>query len=235
MNPRTAPPPVPGALPGPVPGPVPGPLPGPGDHPLADLPDRLELDLDGLEARVAALLDAAAPELGDGRIRDKPDARTLRYYQTLGLLDRPLRYDGRRALYGARHVLQAASVKLLQAQGLSLAQVQPALAGRSTEALRSALAAALPPAPTTVIPVEALAGVSGGQAVPAPVVQEPALHPYGDPPYGIQPSPLLHFSMAPGVALLVDPAVVTDPAALAAAVSALLSTLPHHPPAGVRP
>jgi DNA-binding transcriptional MerR regulator len=183
-----------------------------GADPLADLPDDLELDLDGLEACVARLLGAAAPALGDGRVRDKPDLRTLRYYQSLGLIDRPLRYEGRRALYGARHALQAACVKLLQAEGLSLAQAQPALAGRSTADLRAALRAALPAAPP---------GPSPGAGPPAPARAAPAA--------------LLQFPLAPGVALLVDPALVPDPGALAAAVSAFLLTLPPLHPPGARP
>jgi len=97
-------------------------------------------------------------------VREAPDARTVRYYQTLGVLDRPLRYDGRRALYGRRHLLQVLCVKLLQARGLSLAQVQQALAAASTAQLEAAVADALgaapplpspspPPAPRAPAPV----------------------------------------------------------------------------------
>ena len=72
-------------------------------------------------------------EVSDERIRDVPNARVLRYYQSNGLIGRPLRYDGRRARYGFGHLVQAVAVKVLQREGLSLAQVQEALAGRSAD------------------------------------------------------------------------------------------------------
>ena len=64
-----------------------------------------------------------------GRVRDVPDVRTIRYYTTLGLLDRPLEMRGRTAYYGRRHVLQLVAIKRLQASGLSLVDVQETLAG----------------------------------------------------------------------------------------------------------
>lgn len=80
---------------------------------------------------------------GSGRIREVPDIRTIRYYTTLGLLDRPLEMRGRTAYYGRRHLLQLVAVKRLQAQGMSLVQVQQALVGVSERKL--AQVAALPP------------------------------------------------------------------------------------------
>ena len=41
----------------------------------------------------------------DGRVAPVPDARTVRYYTTLGLVDRPRIVD-REARYGQRHVLK---------------------------------------------------------------------------------------------------------------------------------
>ena len=87
----------------------------------------------------------------DERVRQLPDERTVRYYQTVGMLDRPLRYDGRVAVYGYRHLLQVVAVKALQGEGFSLAQVQAALAGTSTTALEQAVSEAIgaSPPPTT--------------------------------------------------------------------------------------
>ena len=45
-----------------------------------------------------------------------PDARTIRYYATLGLIDRPEAFRGRTALYGARHLSQLVAIKRLQAK-----------------------------------------------------------------------------------------------------------------------
>jgi DNA-binding transcriptional MerR regulator len=64
-----------------------------------------------------------------------PDARTVRYYTTLGLLDRPAAMRGRTALYGRRHLLQLVAIKRLQARGLSLAEVQARLVGRTDRVL----------------------------------------------------------------------------------------------------
>jgi DNA-binding transcriptional MerR regulator len=64
-----------------------------------------------------------------GRVREVPDRRTIRWYSTIGLLDRPAAMRGRTALYGRRHLLQLVAVKRLQARGQSVAQVQTALLG----------------------------------------------------------------------------------------------------------
>ncbi|MFN7147602.1 MAG: MerR family transcriptional regulator, partial [Myxococcota bacterium] len=104
---------------------------------------RVEHGLASLVAASDALLAAIGRGVGDERVSVRPDARTLRYYQSLGILDRPLRHEGREAVYGYRHLLQAVVTKLLQAEGLSLAQIQRALAGRTDVALEAAVAEAL--------------------------------------------------------------------------------------------
>ena len=92
--------------------------------------------LDELCERVERALAVDYPGQASGRVRDVPDRRTIRYYTTLGLIDRPAAMRGRTALYGVRHVLQLAAVKRLQAQGLSLAEVQARLVGLTDAALR---------------------------------------------------------------------------------------------------
>lgn len=150
--------------------------------------------LPGLIAAVAARL-TGAPAAVDGRVREVPDERTIRWYQSAGMIDRPLAYEGRAARYGQRHLLQVLAIKLLQAQGLSLAQVQRALAGASDEQLEAAVADGLgvepPPLPASPLP--------------------------------IPPSPRLVAEIAPGVTVLVDPAIVADPLAL---LSLLTRALP---------
>jgi DNA-binding transcriptional MerR regulator len=91
--------------------------------------------IDQLNAATAvALADdyAGAP---NGRVRDVPDRRTIRYYTTLGLLDRPAAMRGRTALYGQRHLMQLVAIKRLQERGLSLAEVQARLLGATNAAL----------------------------------------------------------------------------------------------------
>jgi DNA-binding transcriptional MerR regulator len=92
--------------------------------------------LDELCEQAAQALASDAPETLDGRVREVPDRRTLRYYTTLGLLDRPAEMRGRTAYYGQKHLWQLLAIKRLQAQGKSLAQIQQALLGLSDEELR---------------------------------------------------------------------------------------------------
>ncbi len=74
----------------------------------------------------------------DQRVSSLPDARTIRYYTTLGLLDRPF-IDGRQARYGQRHVLQLLAVKALQNMQFPLARVQEKLYGLTESELKSLL------------------------------------------------------------------------------------------------
>jgi DNA-binding transcriptional MerR regulator len=93
--------------------------------------------LDELGARVAQALAVDYPGQANGRVRDVPDRRTIRYYTTLGLLDRAAWWRGRTALYSLRHLLQLVAIKRLQANGLSLAEIQTRLAGLTDAGLRS--------------------------------------------------------------------------------------------------
>src|SRR5690349_17686150 len=99
--------------------------------------DATEWTLDELAARVAEALDGAAyPGAPNGRVRDVPDARAIRWYSTIGLVDRPSGMRGRTALYGPRHLLQLVAVKRRQAQGHKLADIQAELAGAPDDDLR---------------------------------------------------------------------------------------------------
>nr|WP_205861483.1 MerR family transcriptional regulator [Planosporangium flavigriseum] len=82
-----------------------------------------------------ALAVAEYPGAPNGRVRDVPDRRAVRWYATTGLVDRPVAMRGRNALYGPRHLLQLVAVKRRQAEGRSLAQIQAELAGATDAAL----------------------------------------------------------------------------------------------------
>src|SRR5580704_16827403 len=77
----------------------------------------------------------AAPVRANGRVRDVPNERLVRWYVTVGLVDPPLSRRGRVAQYGRRHLLQLVAVKRRQAEGRSLAEIQAELAGATDEAL----------------------------------------------------------------------------------------------------
>jgi DNA-binding transcriptional MerR regulator len=99
--------------------------------------------IDELQAVTEQALAAALPDADlSGRVRAVPDARTIRYYTTLGMLDRAAEMRGRTAFYGPRHVVQLVAIKRLQAAGMSLEQVQQKMAGATARRLREL--AALP-------------------------------------------------------------------------------------------
>src|SRR5258706_10718017 len=110
------------------------------------LMEQMGWTIDELAARVAeALDDAAYPGAPNGRVRDLLDMRSMRWYATIGLGDRPVAMGGRTALYGPRHLLQLVAVKRRQAQGYALAEIQAELTGATDAVLR--LIANLPPPP----------------------------------------------------------------------------------------
>ena len=98
--------------------------------------DQASWTLDELVQRVAVCLaDPAYPGAPNGRVRDLPDRRAVRWYTTTGLVDRPA-MQGRTALYSPRHLLQVVAVKRRQAEGRSLAEVQAELTGATNDTLR---------------------------------------------------------------------------------------------------
>ncbi|MEP6763346.1 MAG: MerR family transcriptional regulator [Gemmatimonadaceae bacterium] len=150
-----------------------------------------------LEVDLAALSAAAEPWLArlpvpDQRIQSAPDSRTIRFYQTSGLLDRPQRYDGRTAKYGRRHLLQLLAIRALQSKGLSLAQVQASLAGATDSELQGVVD-------------DALAGVA----------HEVRVHPSVAAPHASVPSAPTAFiavEIAPGVVVTIDSRIHADSA-----------------------
>lgn len=90
--------------------------------------------LSELNERVRDALASGYVPASNARVRAVPDRRTIRYYTTLGLIDRA-ELRGRTAYYDQRHLLQIVAIKRLQAEGLTLTQVQERLAGLSDLAL----------------------------------------------------------------------------------------------------
>lgn len=67
---------------------------------------------------------ASLPAPRNGQVRAVPDERTVRYYGTIGLLDKPAAMRGRTALYSRRHLAQVVAIKRMQSSGKSLAEIQ---------------------------------------------------------------------------------------------------------------
>jgi hypothetical protein len=91
--------------------------------------------MDELVERVREALTAEYPGAPNGRVRDLPDRRAIRWYTTIGLVDKPLGMRGRTALYGPRHLQQLVAIKRRQAEGRSLAEIQVEFSWLSPEQL----------------------------------------------------------------------------------------------------
>jgi DNA-binding transcriptional MerR regulator len=152
--------------------------------------------LDELSARVALSLSVGYEGQASGRVREVPDRRTIRYYTTLGLLDRPT-LRGRTALYSRRHLAQLVAIKRLQARGLSLAEAQARLLGLADRKLAelAQLPAGGEDAPPAEEPAEAgRRGQAFWAAAPGPAAA------------AVEPAPraLTGVALAEGVTLLLD-------------------------------
>lgn len=123
-------------------------------------------DLEALSAAVERELARLGVAQADGRVAAAPDARAVRFYQGLGLVDRPAIHD-RRAVYGERQLRQLVAIKLLQSRGLALAEIQRRLYGLSPAELEQLIAAAATPAPA----VPPLKAVSWREVLLAPGVR----------------------------------------------------------------
>ncbi|WP_412735005.1 MerR family transcriptional regulator [Krasilnikovia sp. MM14-A1259] len=163
--------------------------------------------MDELVERVRLALAAQYPGAPNGRIRDLPDRRAIRWYATTGLVDRPAAMRGRTALYGPRHLLQLVAVKRRQAAGLSLAQIQAELAGAGDAQLAEiaripadllTTAAAPTAADTPRARFWADAPAPPTSAPPAPAPPAPASAPRA--PASASPAPAPSASAPPGAA-----------------------------------
>ncbi len=167
-----------------------------------------------LTAQVAAALtDRDAPE--SGRVRAVPDERAVRYYTSLGLLDRPA-LRGRTALYGRRHLAQLVAIKREQARGASLAEIQ-----RTLPTLDDAALTAL--AGVEVAPRSAPAARAGFWKAPVAAAPAPVLT-----VTTAAPALRVELELGAGVRLSFAPdrpLTDADVAALAAASAALLAEL----------
>lgn len=87
-----------------------------------------------LTERVDAVLRAEGIRQENGQVAEAPNGRTVRWYQSIGLLRRP-EQRGRVAFYGRAHLAELVAIKRLQSGGLSLGDVQARLQGLSDEAV----------------------------------------------------------------------------------------------------
>lgn len=172
--------------------------------------------LSELVAEVAAAAEGLEPP--NGQVRALPDERAVRYYTTLGLLDRPSAMRGRTALYGRRHLAQVVAIKRLQALGKSLAEVQGYLPTIDDAELARVSGVSVPGRR----PAAARAGF--WRESPAPAAPAPAVD--GTTPGGFVRQVAL--SLAPGVTITIDidrAATDADADALRAAAAPVVAEL----------
>jgi len=189
---------------------------------------------------VARTLSSLGLDQSSGRVRAIPDARTIRYYTTVSLLDRPLEFRGRTAIYGRRHLRQIVAIKRLQAAGRSLGEIQAAVPALSDEAL--AELAALPEVPPPAVETGSIETVPA-ETVPAGTVPAepsgetvalPRQTPFWQaPPAPVAPAPatIPALQLAPGVVLVLPPGAHPTGAslrAIAEAAAPLLRCLATH-------
>lgn len=107
--------------------------------------DSYSLTIEALSEEVVRVLKAnnLFASHHDNRVSAAPDMRTIRYYSSLGLLDRPS-IEGRIAKYNRKHLLQLLAVKTLQGVSLPLSEIQEQLYGLSEAELEAVIAFYIP-------------------------------------------------------------------------------------------
>lgn len=135
----------------------------------------MQWTLDELAQRVATALAADGVRAPNGRVTEVPDRRVIRWYTTIGLVDRPVGNRGRTALYGPRHLLQLVAVKRRQAQGRTLAEIQVELAGATDAMLRrvAAVPAELLDGATPTAPADEVPDQAPADQAPAALLRHP--------------------------------------------------------------
>ncbi len=177
----------------------------PRPSPLNWVPDAA-MSIEQAVERANALLAAATSPQPDGRVRSTLDARTIRYYQTLGIVPPPRRAGGRRAVYRSTHLVRAVMTKLLQAGGARLGDVARRLGDRSDQELWQQVGDLLQSGGTEP------AGAPSSLPMPSQMPTIP-----GDP---AEPRAV---TILPGVHLLMEATATADPDELLDAMRAFLA------------
>lgn len=134
---------------------------------LAQWRSRQDLTLEEMVDLTHRLLAHIAPHQTRYKVSERPDARTIRYYISRGLLPKPLGYQGGRARYGNAHLVFLLLIKRLQAEHYTLDQITRTLAGLDAQRAQALLLAektapAAPALPEGTRPVAA-AGLPEGR------------------------------------------------------------------------
>src|SRR4051794_164392 len=96
----------------------------------------------GLAAQVTALVDAAGVRPTNASARAAPSARSIRFYVSNGLLDRP-EGTGTAATYNYRHFLQLLAIKIRQREGVTLDTIKKEMRELTGDSLERRVATSL--------------------------------------------------------------------------------------------
>jgi hypothetical protein len=102
----------------------------------------------GLAAHATALVDAAGIRPTNASARAAPSARSVRFYVSNGLLDRP-EGTGTAATYNYRHLLQLLAIKIRQREGQRLEIIKREMKELTGDLLERRVAQSLAPALAT--------------------------------------------------------------------------------------
>jgi DNA-binding transcriptional MerR regulator len=95
--------------------------------------------IDDLVHLCAEVIPALAGPQWRHKVTEIPDARTIRYYIQEGLVDRPHGTAGQAGLYGYRHLLQLAAIKVLQSRYLPIRRIREEIRSLGNEELEGRL------------------------------------------------------------------------------------------------
>jgi len=138
-------------------------------HELLKLRQRRGLTLDDLVDEAERLLPQVAERQTRYKVTERPDARTIRYYVTRGLLPRADGYEGGRARYGGAHLLRLLLVKKLQAEHHTLARIGATLQGADDRKVMTLLLGRDPSAMPEGAPAAGAATARSSAASEAPL------------------------------------------------------------------
>src|SRR6476469_9424089 len=116
----------------------------------------------GLAAHVTALVDAAGMRPTNASARAAPSARSVRFYVSAGLIDRP-EGTGTAATYNYRHLLQLLAVKIRQREGQSLDAIKNEVRTLTGDVLEKRVAGSLEPALVTRADQAAMREANGSE------------------------------------------------------------------------
>jgi DNA-binding transcriptional MerR regulator len=148
------------------------------------------------------IMDQLGWHEGDSkRVTWTPTPRLLRYYTTLGILDRAARFQGRVALYTGKHLLQVLAIKRLQLAGNKLEDIQKMMLGLNEETLAQMLGLELPlpePLQCQIVDTPAARRQDFWHELPTRPNPQPILVP-------VQQRQVTSVEPLPGLQVLVDP------------------------------